>query len=89
MLVAARIKKYLLIAGVEHKGKHVDNEHKTYSGCLLFIKDFYREKKKTERAEGVCNPIEQTTMSANQIPQSSQGLNHQQKGPMAPAIYVA
>jgi hypothetical protein len=35
--------------------------------------------KKTEGAEGVCNPIGITTISTNQNPQSSQGLNHQPK----------
>jgi hypothetical protein len=39
---------------------------------------------RTEGAEGVCNPIGRTTISANQTPsshppQSSQGLNHQPK----------
>ena len=34
---------------------------------------------RTEGAEGVCNHIERTTMSTNQIHQSSQGLNHQPK----------
>jgi len=36
-------------------------------------------KGRTEGAEGVCNPIGRTTISTNQIPQSSQGLNHQLK----------
>jgi len=48
---------------------------------------------RTEEAEGTCNPIRRTTISANQIPQSFQGLNQQPKnihgGPMAPAEYVA
>jgi hypothetical protein len=41
--------------------------------------------------EMVFNPIGRTTLSTKQIPQSSQGLNHQPKstGPMAPAAYVA
>jgi hypothetical protein len=34
---------------------------------------------RTKGAEGVCNPIGRTTLSTNQIPQSSQGLNHQPK----------
>jgi hypothetical protein len=36
-------------------------------------------RERTERAEGVCNPIGRTTISANQTLQSSQGLNHQLK----------
>jgi hypothetical protein len=32
---------------------------------------------KTEVVEGVCNPIRRTTISINQTPQNSQGLNHQ------------
>jgi hypothetical protein len=36
-------------------------------------------REKTERAEGVCNPIERTTISTNQTPKSSQGLKHQTK----------
>ena len=36
-------------------------------------------RERTEGAEGVCNPIGRTTMSTNQTPQSSQGLNHQPK----------
>jgi hypothetical protein len=32
----------------------------------------------TDRAEGVCNPIGRT-ITTNQIPQSSQGLNHPPK----------
>ena len=36
-------------------------------------------REKTERAEGVCNPIRRTTIWTNQYPQSSQGLNHQPK----------
>jgi hypothetical protein len=35
-------------------------------------------RKRTEGAEGVCNPIGRTTISTIQTPQSSQGLNHQQ-----------
>ena len=34
---------------------------------------------RTEEAEGVCNPIGRTTISTNQTPQSSQGLNPQPK----------
>jgi hypothetical protein len=34
---------------------------------------------RTIGAEGVCNPIERTTISTNQTPQSSHGLNHQPK----------
>jgi hypothetical protein len=37
-----------------------------------------RARERTEGAEGVCNPIERT-ISTNQTPQSSQGLNHQLK----------
>ena len=37
-----------------------------------------RVRKRTEGAEGVCNPIGRT-ISTNQIPQSFQGLNHQPK----------
>jgi len=36
-------------------------------------------KERTEGAEGVCNPIGRTTISTNQTPQSSQGLNHWHK----------
>jgi hypothetical protein len=40
-----------------------------------------------------CNPIGRTTISTNQNPQSSQGINHQQRvhmeQPMVPVIYVA
>jgi hypothetical protein len=32
-----------------------------------------------EGVEVVCNPIGKTTITTNQMPQSSQGLNHQQK----------
>jgi hypothetical protein len=32
-----------------------------------------------EGAEGVCNLIERTTISTNQMPQSFQGLDHQTK----------
>jgi hypothetical protein len=35
-------------------------------------------RERTEGAEGVCNPIG-GTISTNQIPQISQGLNHQPK----------
>ena len=34
---------------------------------------------RTEGAEGLCNHIGRKTISTNQTPQSSQGLNHQQK----------
>jgi hypothetical protein len=48
---------------------------------------------KSVGAEGFCNLIGRTTISANQNLQSSQGLNHQPKSkqgvPMAPAGYVA
>jgi hypothetical protein len=33
----------------------------------------------TQLYEDVCNPIGKTTISTNQIPQSSQGLNHEPK----------
>jgi hypothetical protein len=36
-------------------------------------------RERTEGAEGVCSPIGGTTISTNQNPQSSQGLNHQPK----------
>jgi hypothetical protein len=36
-------------------------------------------RRKTEGAEGACNPIGRTTISTNQDPQRPQGLNHQQK----------
>jgi len=36
-------------------------------------------REKTKGAEGVCNPIGRTIISIIQIPQSSQGLNHQPK----------
>jgi hypothetical protein len=32
-----------------------------------------------KRAEGICSPIKRTTISTNQTPQSSEGLNHQSK----------
>jgi hypothetical protein len=52
-----------------------------------------RVRRRTKGAEGICNPIGKTTISTNQMPQSSQGVNYQQKvhmkGPMAPAAYVA
>jgi hypothetical protein len=49
---------------------------------------------RAEGAEGVCKSIGRTTISTNQSPQSSQGLNHQPKnihmeGPLTPAAYVA
>jgi hypothetical protein len=34
-------------------------------------------RERTQGAEGVCSPIGGTTISTNQYPQSSQGLNHQ------------
>ena len=34
-------------------------------------------RERTKGVEGVCNPIGRTTISINQTPQSSQGLNHQ------------
>jgi len=46
----------------------------------------------TEGAKGVCNLIGRTTISNKQVPQSSQGLNHQTKNthkePMIPAAYI-
>jgi hypothetical protein len=36
-------------------------------------------RERTEGAEEVCNPIGRTTISTNQYPQSSQGLNYQPK----------
>jgi hypothetical protein len=39
----------------------------------------WRSWGRTEGAEGVCNPIRGTTISTNQTPLSSQGLNHQPK----------
>jgi hypothetical protein len=48
-------------------------------------------REKTEEAKGVCNPIGRTTISTNQTPQSSQGLNHQAKsthGVMDGSSYV-
>jgi hypothetical protein len=36
-------------------------------------------RERSQRAEGVCSPIEGTTMWTNQCPQSSEGLNHQAK----------
>jgi hypothetical protein len=38
-----------------------------------------RVRKKTEGAEGDCNPIGRTIISANLTPQSSQRLKHQPK----------
>jgi hypothetical protein len=38
-------------------------------------------RRRTEGAEGNCNPIGRTTMSTPWIPQSSHGLNHQPKSP--------
>jgi hypothetical protein len=37
-------------------------------------------RERTEGDDVVCNPIGRTTVSTNQIPQSSQGLNYQTKG---------
>ena len=45
-------------------------EHKVPNGGV---------RERTEEAEGVCNPIGRTTVSTNQIPQSSQGSNYQPK----------
>jgi len=36
-------------------------------------------RERAEVAEGICNPIGRATISTNQSPQSSQGLNHQPK----------
>jgi hypothetical protein len=36
-------------------------------------------RERTEGAKGVYNPVGKTTISTNQTPQSSQGLNHQPK----------
>jgi hypothetical protein len=36
-----------------------------------------RARGRTRGAEGVCNPTGRITISTNQIPQSSQELNHQ------------
>jgi hypothetical protein len=36
-------------------------------------------RRRTEGAEAVYNPIQRTTTSTNQTPQSSQGLKHQPK----------
>jgi hypothetical protein len=38
-----------------------------------------RIKGTAEGAKGECNPIGRTTVSINQTPQNSQGLNHQSK----------
>jgi hypothetical protein len=38
-----------------------------------------RVRRRAERAEGDRNPIGRTTISTNQTPQSSQGLNHHPK----------
>ena len=35
---------------------------------------------RTGGAEGVCSPMGRTKMSATQMPQDSQGLNHQPRG---------
>jgi hypothetical protein len=45
-------------------------EHRDHNGGV---------RGRTERAEGVYNPIGRTTISTNQTPQNSQGLNHQPK----------
>jgi hypothetical protein len=34
-------------------------------------------RERNQRAEGVCSPIEETTVWTNQYPQRSQGLNQQ------------
>jgi hypothetical protein len=36
-------------------------------------------KERTEGTDGVCNSIVKTTISTNQTPEKSQGLNHQPK----------
>jgi hypothetical protein len=36
-------------------------------------------RERTKGVEGVCSPIERATISTNQTPQSSQGLNHHPK----------
>jgi hypothetical protein len=48
-------------------------------------------KESTEGAEVVCIPRGRLTISTNQTPKNSQGLNHQPKreGPMASASYIA
>jgi hypothetical protein len=51
-------------------------------------------RERTEEAEGVCNLIRRRTISTNQTPQSSQGLNTNQRvhmeRPMASsAAYIA
>jgi hypothetical protein len=45
-------------------------------GCCLDVSLGVRER--TEEAEGICNPIGRT-ISTNQMPQSSQELNHHPK----------
>jgi len=40
-------------------------------------------RERTKRAEEVCNPIGRTTISTNQTPQSSQGLNSQPKSTLS------
>jgi hypothetical protein len=45
-------------------------EHKFSNGVV---------RQRTEGAEGVCNTIGRTTISTNQTPQSSQGLNYQSR----------
>jgi hypothetical protein len=46
-------------------------------------------RERTEGAEEVCNLIGRTSISTNQIPQSSQGLSHQPGVHVAPAANVA
>jgi hypothetical protein len=53
-------------------------EHRVLNGGVI---------ERTEGAEGVCNPIGRTTISTNQIPQSSQRVH--MEGPMTLATYVA
>jgi hypothetical protein len=51
-----------------------------------------RVRERTKGAEEVCNPIGRITISTNEMPQSSQGLNHQRVhlcGSMVPAAYIA
>ena len=38
-----------------------------------------RVMERSEGAEGECNPIGRSTVSTNQMPQSSQGLKHNQR----------
>jgi hypothetical protein len=61
-------------------------------GCLDWVQGPQWRSWGTEGAEGVCNPIEITTISTNQSPQIAQGLNHQPRvhmeGSIAPVAYV-